>query len=425
MIERVSLFNSKKEIFFSLLFAFALFLLSISYEFYSYKQFTRFDSQLLECEVLKQYTKTKLTKTGKTKTYQVLKLKSEDGLNFYTIASKNLENIKEKRIKLEIWAGDISFYEYLRTFFGFSKILEISKDNSLKGRLAQEIERQHQDKNISNIYKALFLAKPLERDLQTLFSNLGVSHLIAISGFHLGVLSAVLFFLIKWPYKFFQNRYFPYRSYNLDSFFIIAFVLFIYTFFLDAPPSLTRAFVMLIVGFILYDRGIKVLSMQTLFITVILILALFPRLFFTLGFWLSAAGVFYIFLFLIHFKNLSRVWQFTLLPIWIYLMILPYSLHIFGNFSLYHPLSILWTVIFTLFYPLSLLLHFFGFGGLLDFCLDFLLHLNTQPYKVELSSSYLALEISVSAIAIYKRSFAYLLLFFCLGIFIHFIYDIT
>jgi competence protein ComEC len=132
MIERVSLFNSKKETLLFLLLAFVLFLISISFEFYSYKQFTHFDSQLVNATVLKQYSKTKLTKTGKTKTYQVLKLKSDDGLTFYTVASKDLPNLKEKKVELEIWAGDISFNDYLRTFFGFSKMLEVSADLSFK-----------------------------------------------------------------------------------------------------------------------------------------------------------------------------------------------------------------------------------------------------------------------------------------------------
>jgi len=425
MIERVSLFNSKKEIFYFLALAFILSLLSISYEFYSYKKFTSFDSQLVNVNVLYQYEKTKLTKTGKTKTYQVLKLKSDEGLVFYTIASKDLPSIKDKKVELEIWAGEISFYEYLRTFFAFSKIIEVSQDNSLKAKLSRYIQTQHTDENITSIYQALYLAKPLKYELQSLFSSLGISHLIAISGFHLGVLSALLFFLIKTPYKLLQDRYFPHRSYKLDSFVIIVTVLFSYLIFLESPPSLLRAFMMLLIGFILYDRGVKIISMQTLFVSVILLLALFAKLIFALGFWLSVAGVFYIFLFLIHFKELNKWWQFFLLPIWIYIMMLPYSLSIFSNFSLYHPLSIIWTSLFVIFYPLSLLLHFIGFGDLLDFSLRFLLELDLDAKSVELHYSWLILEVLLSILSIYKRRFAFVLLFFSIGIFIHFIYDIA
>ncbi len=403
MLEKVSLFKNRRDFFHFLLLAFAIFTLSLSLEFYNYKELTKFDSQLVNATVLKQYTKTKPTKTGKTKSYQVLKLKSDEGFTLYSTANKNLKDIKFHKVEMEVWAGKISFYEYMHGFYCFSKILKVYDEKSYKTKLNSFIASQHKDKDISLIYQALFTAKQLPYKLQKTFSNLGVSHLIAISGFHLGILTALLFFLIKYPYKFLQNRYFPYRSYKIDSFIIISFFLLSYLLFLDSPPSLLRAFVMLIIGFILYDRGLKVLSMQTLVVSVILILALFPRLFFSIGFWLSVSGVFYIFLFLIHFKHLSKLKQFLLLPLWIYFFMLPFSLIIFGNFSIYHPLSILWTSLFTLFYPLSIALHIFNMGNLLDFILKSLLSLQNHTVEIAFSNYYLLPIILVSTICIFKK----------------------
>jgi competence protein ComEC len=425
MIERVSLFNSKKETLYFTLASILLLFLSLALEFYHYKEFTKFDSQLLHATVLKQYTKTKLTKTGKTKEYQVLKLKSEDGLTFYTTASKKTEDIKGKNIELEIWAGDINFYEYMRTFFGFSHIINVSRKETFLSALSDQISKQHESKEVSSIYQALYLAKPLERSLQHTFSNLGVSHLIAISGFHLGVLWAVLFFLLRYPYQFFQKRYFPYRSHKRDSFIFILSFLFAYLLFLDMPPSLLRAFVMLVVGTYLYDRGLKIISMQTLLLTVVIILALFPRLFFNIGFWLSVSGVFYIFLFFIHFKNMSKTWQFFLLPIWIYLMMLPYSLALFSNFSLYHPLSIIWTFLFTLFYPLSIFFHLLGVGYWSDFALLWLIEINAHASILYLSIWWLIFEVFLSLFAIYYRSFLLVLLLYNSALFIYSVYYVA
>jgi len=425
MIEKVSLFRNSRDFFHFLLLAFTIFALSISLEFYNYKEFTKFDSQLVNATVIKQYTKTKLNKTGKIKTYQVLKLKSDDGFTFYSTASKKLSDIKYKNIQLEAWAGNISFYEYMRGFFCFSKVLKIYENESYKTQLNSFIASQHQDKNISLLYQALFTAKQLPRELQTLFSNLGISHLIAISGFHLGVLSGVLFFLFKFPYTFLQDRYFPYRSSKIDSFIFISTVLLLYLLFLDSPPSLLRAFVMLLIGFFLYDRGIKVISMQTLLLTVILILAFFPRLFFSIGLWLSVSGVFYIFLFLIHFNHMSKIWQFIVLPFWVYFLMLPFSLVIFGNFTLYHPLSIIWTSLFTLFYPISILLHLFSNGDFLDSLLNSLITLDTQNIKLELNMELLAVQVILSFWSIYKKEFIYLLLFYSLSLFIYAIYYVT
>ncbi|QSZ40896.1 ComEC/Rec2 family competence protein [Sulfurimonas aquatica] len=425
MIERVSLFNSKKEILYFLTLTFSILIFSLLYEFYNYKQLTKFDSALINATVLKQYAKTKLTKKGNPRTYQVLKLKSDEGFVFYTTASKKLRDIKYQHIQIEAWAGEISFYEYMSTFFAFSKILKVDEKESLKNRFNMFIDSQHKDKSNSSIYQALFSAKPLSRELQGIFSNLGVSHLIAISGFHLGVLSGVLFFLLKYPYKFFQNRYFPYRSYKVDSFVLISGILLLYLLFLDSPPSLLRAFVMLVVGFILYDRGVKIVSMQTLFVSLVMILIFFPRLFLSVGFWLSISGVYYIFLFLIHYKHLSKLWQFTLIPIWVYLLMLPYSLVIFSNFSVYHPLSIIWTSLFTLFYPLSILLHLIGFGDVFDGILMAFIEIDTAAVKIDLSYGWLILEVLFSLLSLYKKEFIYLLLFYSFSLFIYAINYVT
>ena len=423
--ESVELLSSKRDIFTLFALLFFLCIVSLSYQYYKYYELTKFDSQITNAVVLKQYTKTKQTKKGKQKRYEVLKLRSNDGFTFYTIASKNLQNIKQRTIQIEIWTGKISFYEYLRTFFVFSKILKIYKDNSLMSSISNAIASQHRDKNVSAVYEALFLAKPLPRALQQQFANLGISHLIAISGFHLGVLSFILFLLLKYPYKFLQNRYFPYRSSTRDTFFITASILLAYMLFLSSPPSLLRSFIMLIVGFILYDRGMKIISMQTLSITILLILALFPQLLFSIGFWLSVSGVFYIFLFFIYFSHHSKIVQFLLIPFWVYLLMLPYSLTIFGNFSLYHPLSILYSTLFTLFYPLALFLHLIGFGNLLDPIVKMLLYANLNAHQEHLHIGYLGVEIILSLLSVFSRRALLLLLIYVGSIFIYFIYNIA
>ena len=425
MIERVSLFSSRRDFFIFFFITTFIFAYSLLIEYNNYKILTQFDSNIVNATVLKQYSKIKTTKSGKTKEYQVLKLKSDSGFSFYTSAKNSFPSSIGKKIKLELWAGKISFYEYMNSFYAFSKVLYLYKTTSAKEKLNQFISEQHKDKNISNTYQALFTAKSLNAEIQTKFSALGISHLVAISGFHLGVLSALLFFLFKYPYKFFQNRYFPYRSYKRDSFIAISLVLLSYLLFLDSPPSLLRAFAMLIIGFILYDRGIKIISMLTLLLTVILLISFFPRLAISIGFWLSVSGVFYIFLFLIHFKELSKVWQFILIPFWVYILMLPYSIVIFGNFSIYHPLSILWTSLFTLFYPLSIFLHLINQGDFLDKILQLLLRLDIPEIKISLGWTWLVGHVALSLVSVYNKSFLYLLFSFSLSLLIYSIYYVT
>jgi len=425
LLEKVNLFNTKKDFFlFSLTCLFVL-SYSILIEYNNYKNLTRFDSALVEATIIKQYTKTKLSKTNKIKSYQVLKLKTDEGFSFYSSAKNNFPLSIEKRIQLEIWAGKISFYEYLNSFYSYSKIIDVKKENTLKQNLNKHIDTSHEDKNIASIYKALYTASPLPKELQTIFSSLGISHLLAISGFHLGVLAAVLFFIFKLPYKFLQNRYFPYRSYKIDSFIFIAITLLAYLLFLDSPPSLLRAYAMMIIGFFLYDRGYKIITMQTLLLTIMILLSFFPRLFFALGFWLSIAGVFYIFLFLIYFKHLSKIWQFILVPLWVYLLMLPYSLIIFSSFSVYHPLSIIWTSLFTLFYPLSIVLHLLGIGDIFDSILNSLISLADAKSVVYFENYWLGLFILLSLLSIYKRFVIWILLASSISMAVNSIYQVT
>ena len=425
MLQKLELFNSIKEFFLFIAVCVFIFSYSLLVEYNNFKNLTQFDSQIIEATIIKQYTKTKIKKNGKLRTYQVLKLQSDKNFSFYTIANKNFPSSKLKQVRLEIWTGKLTFLEYLQTFFAPSHILEVDKNNSMKSDINKLIESQHKDSNSTQIYQALYTATPLSRDLQKLFAVLGVSHLFAISGFHLGVLATLLFFVLKTPYKFFQHRYFPYRSYKVDSFIIISILLFIYMLFLDVPASLLRAYVMMIIGFILYDRGFKIVSMWTLFLTAILILSFTPRLFFSIGFWLSIAGVFYIFLFLLHFKNLHKIWQFIFIPIWVYLMMLPYSLYIFHTFSLMHPLSIIWTSLFTIFYPLSIVLHLLSQGDVFDYSLSTLLSLASYPQDIELSHEIFFSFLALSLISVVNRKIVVILIFFGGFIFIDSIYNVT
>ncbi len=420
MIERISVFQNKNEVlsfFFVTLFIFSYTLLM---EYKNYKDLTQFNSAIVNAKVLAQYEKSK-----NNKSYQVLKLKAQDGYTFYTSAKKSLQNLKEKTLSLELFASNKSFYEYLNGFYAFSKILSVTSELSSKEKLNIWLESKHDNSEVASIYKALYTATPLQQQLYGVFSTLGVSHLLAISGFHLGVLSAVLFFLLKYPYSFLQNRYFPYAHANRDLFIAVAIILFCYLLFLDAPPSLLRAFGMLVIGFFLYDRGYKIVSMQTLLLSVVLLIAFFPRLIFSLGFWLSVSGVFYIFLFFIHFKELGKFKQFILLPLWLYICMLPFSLVLFENFSLYHPLSIIWTALFSLFYPLSIVLHLAGFGSSFDTLLEQLIFLAKESHTVLLSYKYLGMHIMLSLGAVYKKEFVYALLFCSISVLIYAVYNVT
>lgn len=420
MIQKVPLFTKKRDFFLFILLSLSIFGISVFIEYRDYLEFSRFDSVLVEATVLKQYTK-----TSKNQTYQILKLKNSDGISFYTRTKKSLQNVKDKKLKVEIWPKELNFYAYLSSFYANSKILSIEDFNSTKQDLNAFIASSHEDKNIANIYQALYTAEDVDQNTQTAFSNLGVSHIVAISGFHLGILSALLYFVLKPLYAFMQERYFPYRNSKVDIFVIVAVVLYSYMIFLDSPPSLVRSFGMFVVGFILYDRGLEIFSMQTLLVTILLLLAFFPRLAFSLGFWLSALGVFYIFLLMIHLKHLSAFLQMLAISIFVYLYMIPISLYVFQNFSIYHPISIPLSILFTPFYPLSIALHIIGYGDFFDGFLIWLMRLGENGSKVELNFYIFMLHAALSFVAIYSKRAMFALTLFSGLIFIYAMYEVA
>ncbi len=409
-----------REYFHFFLLSLTLLLFSLSMEFYHYTTLTQFDDAVIEVDVLKHYTK---SRDGKK--YEVLKLQTEEGAKFYITSKSPLKGLVGYRSKVWVNTKYISFMEYIKGFATTGRIVSISRSKADTFKLGDALNTIHKDQEISQIYGALFFALPLSSSLQNRFSMLGVSHLLAISGFHLGVLSFILFTLLRLPYMQLQKHLFPFRHRNRDLFLLVALLLGAYLLFLGDVASLLRAYVMLIVGYVLHDRGMKIVSMQTLFITLVLLLSLWPRLFFSMGFWLSVSGVYFIFLYLRYFSELPKYVSFIAVPVWVYLMMTPIALVLFGNYSLYHPLSIVWSILFTLFYPLALFLHLVGYGDGLDSLLYFFLvsDLNGEHFSFEviwlIPYGLLALG------ALYTKKLLYLLLLVAFGVSVAAVYQVA
>ena len=389
-------------------------------EYYDYKQLTKFDDAVIEVLVLKHYEK---YKDGKS--YQVLKLATEEGAKFYITTTAPLKNLVGHKTMVWIKSRYITFYEYLKGFATKGGVISISREKGDTYRLGDALDKLHSNSKVAEVYGALFFALPLSRELQERFSMLGVSHLLAISGFHLGVLSLILFALFRWPYRQLQQHYFPHRHGNRDLFLVVALLLGLYLLFLGEVASLLRAYVMLVVGYVLHDRGMKIVSMQTLVITMVLLLSLWPTLLFSLGFWLSISGVYFIFLYLHYFKDLPKMVSFLAIAVWVYLLMTPVSLVLFGNYSLHHPLSIVWSLLFTLFYPLALLLHLIGFGDLLDTFLLYGLNIDLEGVRFQFHTAWL-IPYTLLAIGAYRfKSLLVVIVVVATGVSIATIHQIT
>ena len=403
-LQKVTLFETPKEFGIFLVFLAFVFMLSLSFEYHRYKQLTQNKTATVEARVLKSYLKTK-----NKRTYRVLKLQLFPLHTFYTTTSKKFYIPQGSIAKLKLYTTHLGFLDFLRGFFAKSWFYNYKAPPSFTDHIAKKLHTLHKNSQIYAIYAALFLAQPLPYELSTFFSSLGISHLFALSGFHIAFLTTILFFVYALIYTPFHKRFFPYRDKKRDIFILTALSIFIYMYTINIPPSLLRAFGMMIVGFYLYSRGFELFNFQTLFITILLLLAVFPPLFFSLGFWLSVLGVFYILLFLQLYPNLTLIQQFFLIPVWVYLMMLPTSLYIFGNFSVYHPISVGISYLFGLFYPLSLFVHLIGCGSLFDPLVEKLLHVEITTKIFHPAFGFWLFFLLLGFITLFQKKLAYLL----------------
>ena len=407
-MKSIPLFTTKKEIFTTLVVIVVLLAISLSYEFYKYKQITTYSLHVTTAKVLSDYQK-------EGKNYRILKLRSRD-FTFYTTYKEALHVKRNDELKVIFYTKGIDFYGYLKGFYASSKSLHV-KSRSVKNCLVSFVKNQHKDSVSRELYNALFFAIPLSKDLREDITKWGIAHLVAISGFHLGILSAILFFLLKPIYAFFQDRYFPYRNRTADLALLVFLVLGSYTYFIDMTPSVLRAYAMSMIGFFLFSRNIKIISFGTLFFTICIILILFPHLLFSIAFWFSISGVFYIFLFLYHFSTLSKISIFILLHFWVYILMLPVVHFVFDVFSLYQLFSPFISMVFILFYPLSLLLHVVGLGGVMDSFLVWFFSLHVEIDLVITPMWFFVCYLCLSLLAIRFRLVAFFLPLFALGLF--------
>ncbi|MCQ2628205.1 ComEC/Rec2 family competence protein [Helicobacter pylori] len=353
-------------VFLSLLLAINLYLECLNYQKLDFSKPTSLNAQ-----ILLQYPKTK-----DQKTYFVLKLQSK-GMIFYTTIKEPLKNLQYRYAQFFGRIKPCSFLESLRSCFFQTYSFSLTRKQDFKSRLRHFIDSAHSSALVGNLYRALFIGDSLNKDLRDRANALGINHLLAISGFHLGILSVSVYFLFSLFYTPLQKRYFPYRNAFYDIGVLVWVFLLGYLLLLDFLPSFFRAFLMGLLGFLACFFGVRLLSFKLLILACCIAIALLPKLLFSVGFLLSVCGVWYIFLFLKHtqifFKNssfLARSFQVISLSVLVFLNMLIIAHAFFPMFSPYQLFSIPLGLIFIVFFPLSLLLHAVGLGSLLDHILS-------------------------------------------------------
>ncbi|MCJ8327726.1 MAG: ComEC/Rec2 family competence protein [Campylobacterales bacterium] len=389
-LEKINLLKSKKDYIYILLFFLFIFLINVFYEYVKYKEFKKniFYENIYE-----------IKNVYKKPNSFILKLKNKN-MVFFTKVDK--EYIKNTKIKILLITKNVDFLSYLNSFYTNIIFLKyIENENTIKKSILLNIKSQHKNKSISDLYSALFLGLGIDKNLRMKVSSFGISHLIAISGFHLGIISLVLYFILSLLYKHIHQNYFPYRNKSYDILVFIILILFYYLFLIDILASFLRALIMYIISLILLRSNIKLFSFTTLLFTFLFIVSFFPRFIFSLSLFFSLAGVFFIFLYIQYFKHLNKVFSFILFNIWIFAALNPIIHLFFPLSSLYQLYSPLLSLLFVLFYPFVLFLHFISYGSLFDDLLIYVLDLEIiiSAYKTNIYFFYFYIFLSFLSIS--------------------------
>ena len=365
--QQKSIFENAREVYVFCLACALVFGLNLGFSYYKFCEFKSQNGVILQAKILQNYEKT----NAKGKIYRVLKLKTRD-FSFYTTTRADFDAGANEQILIGAENKNVKFKEYLSgSFFmpsyGAIELRYADSGESVRDKIYGFISEQHESEKMTELFTALFLAAPVGKELRQDVNFYGVAHLIAISGYHLGLIFGALYFILRPIYRYFQARYFPYRNAKFDLSATIFAVLFCYLALIGFVPSFLRAFLMSLLALFLLARNVRVVSFELLFTVICAAVALMPSLLFSVGFYFSSMGVFYIYLYLRHFggrfSNLSNA---ILLNFWVFsAMILP-VLYFFPLVSAQQLAVLPITPLFSLFYPISALLHAFGAGGALD-----------------------------------------------------------
>lgn len=391
------IYKEKSKQIVTILFLFFIFLLNLSIEYSKYLDLIEEEIFETQVEVLNIYQKDD---------FDILKLKASN-FNFFTSFPKDEKIDKFQTLNIVFISKDISFLEYLKGFYTKTVYFDfLEKEEKFKDEIIKKINSNHQDKMISELFQALFLALPISKELRDICTNYGIAHVIALSGFHIVVLSFCIYWIVYFPYSFFHQKFFPYRNKRFDILIFTLIFLLYYLILTDIVPSLLRAFVMFCLGIYLLRSNIKIFSYMTLFYTFLIVIAFFPKYIFSLGFWFSIIAVFYIYLFMQYFKNLNKYFQLFFFNLWMFLIFNPIVHLFFPQTTIEQFLSIIITIAFTLFYPFEIVAHTFDFAIYFDEYIKKFLEYKFFVYEVKTPLYFFIVYLIFSFLSIfYKKAF--------------------
>ena len=231
-----------------------------------------------------------------------------------------------------------SIKEYENTYFVELEDIKSIKieDNFLEKYLQTIFNRAEEDYSygIKNINRAILLGDNtrIKKDLKDKIRYIGLSHIFAMSGLHIGLVIAIFYFIFK---KTVKNKRL------IEVLLLISITL--YYISVKESPSFTRAYIMAIVyllGKLFYE---KVDLGKTLFISAIVSILINPTVIFSISFQLSYGAmiaIIYIFPYIrkINYKKL-KILDYILFTTTIQIFLMPITVYYFNTIQFLSVIS--------------------------------------------------------------------------------------
>ena len=243
----------------------------------------------------------------------------------------------------------------------------------------------------------------LDKDVYKNFQRIGTSHLLALSGMHISLLTGIILKLLK-------------RVDDKIKYIICSVILIIYGFLVLYPASILRCIIFFIISSINKIFKLELSNIKILYLTAFIILLINIKYVYDIGFWYSFGSVFGI---LFCHDYINGKYSYIKLSIVTFLFTLPLSLYSFYSINV---LSIIYNLFYIPFvslivYPLSLITFFIpGLYKVLSIFLNILIYItdflsNIRLFELHLSFNIIEIIIFyiVLIISIYFKKNVFLL----------------
>mgnify|MGYP002854977635 FL=1 len=216
-----------------------------------------------------------------------------------------------------------------------------AKATQVRQQLLQHYRSWDLDDEALGVVAAMTLGEKsaLDRDLKDTYSRVGAAHILALSGLHLMIIYTVIAFFVGW------------RRFRIFSQVVIILSIWAFAVMVGMSPSVVRSAVMISLYALLSLGHRDRMSVNTLALTAIIMLAVNPQSLYSISFQLSFMAVLAILLFnplfyrlvplhvLQHHRWLGILWGLTTVSLSAQIGTAPLVAYYFGRFSTWFLLS--------------------------------------------------------------------------------------